>query len=175
MDATPTTTATLANGNWRTVIPIPGALTINTGDMAQIWSNALFQAPLHRVLTNRTTHRYSAPFFYNPPYEAWIQPVVQPPGLPLYQPVLWGYFRSVRFAGDWTDLGVEIQIEHFLRRQQHSDGTNECGGGGGAPEGTYDCHPDHTALQQAFAAEFDLRQPFNVEQFQDLLQRHHQQ
>eukprot|EP00970_Alexandrium_tamarense_P019894 scaffold14582_cov172-Alexandrium_tamarense.AAC.3 len=34
--------------NWVTVHPIPGALTINTGDMAMIWSNGRFRAPLHR-------------------------------------------------------------------------------------------------------------------------------
>ena len=118
-----------ANGrvSWTTVHPRPGALTINTGDMAQVWSNGLYQAPLHRVLTHTTKPRYSAPFFYNPPYHSLIAPL---PHLfpqetssrdesqqraPLYHPVLWAYFRGLRFAGDWTDLGVEIQIEHFAK------------------------------------------------------------
>jgi isopenicillin N synthase-like dioxygenase len=58
-----------------TVHPIPGAITVNTGDMAQIWSNGKYQAPLHRVLTNRNKVRYLAPFFYNPGYETWVEPI----------------------------------------------------------------------------------------------------
>eukprot|EP00957_Ditylum_brightwellii_P044423 3370643-Ditylum_brightwellii.AAC.1 len=32
---------------WVTMKPVPGALTINTGNMAIIWSNGKYQAPLH--------------------------------------------------------------------------------------------------------------------------------
>jgi hypothetical protein len=30
-----------------------------------------------------------------------------------YHPCLFGYFRAIRFAGDLTDLGVEIQIQNY--------------------------------------------------------------
>ena len=49
---------------WRS--PVAGALTINVGDMLQVYSNDRYVAPLHRVLANRDKHRYSAPFFFNP-------------------------------------------------------------------------------------------------------------
>eukprot|EP00581_Thalassiosira_minuscula_P014194 CAMPEP_0183722948 /NCGR_PEP_ID=MMETSP0737-20130205/14736_1 /TAXON_ID=385413 /ORGANISM="Thalassiosira miniscula, Strain CCMP1093" /LENGTH=447 /DNA_ID=CAMNT_0025953195 /DNA_START=99 /DNA_END=1439 /DNA_ORIENTATION=+ len=133
---------------WVTVHPVPGSLTINTGDMAMICSNGRFRAPLHRVLTNTTKVRYSAPFFYNPGYEELISPfdccyrgkdggdnLVGKDGVTdivtnntshsnnrsssqdlqslKYHPCLWGYFRALRFAGDLTDLGVEIQTSHF--------------------------------------------------------------
>ena len=49
---------------WRS--PVAGALTINVGDMLQVYSNDRYVAPLHRVLANREKHRYSAPFFFNP-------------------------------------------------------------------------------------------------------------
>lgn len=39
---------------------------MNVGDMLQVYSNDRYVAPLHRVLANRDTHRYSAPFFFNP-------------------------------------------------------------------------------------------------------------
>lgn len=100
----------LIDGEWVSVSPTPGALTINTGDMAQIWSNGKYKAPLHRVLTNSDKKRYSAPFFYNPGYKTFVKPLASPAK---YHPTLWGYFRAVRFAGDLTDLGVEIQIEDF--------------------------------------------------------------
>jgi len=92
---------------WITVPVLDNALVINTGDMAQVWSNGAYVAPLHRVLVS-SQPRLSAPFFYNPGYDAWISSAK-------YHPVLWGYFRGVRFAGDFADLGLEIQIADYER------------------------------------------------------------
>jgi len=133
--------------NWITVNPVPGAFTINTGDMAQIWSNGKYTAPLHRVLSHETRERYSAPFFYNPSYDTRVEPLVIGNNKPLYYPVLWGYYRAVRFAGDLTDLGVEIQIDHFL---QSSDST-------------------HVQKQEKFSEEADFETPFSVEKYRALL------
>jgi isopenicillin N synthase-like dioxygenase len=137
----------LKDDQWITVHPVPGALTINTGDMAQIWSNGKYKAPLHRVLTNETKERYSAPFFYNPSYYARVEPLVQEGETPIYHPVLWGYFRAVRFAGDLTDLGVEIQIDNFLKSKP----------------------TEHINKQEIFAQQADLEKPFSVEVFRPLL------
>ena len=122
------------DGNWVTVHPIPGSLTINTGDMAMIWSNGKFRAPLHRVLTDPSKVRYSAPFFYNPGYDDFIAPLSNLTkdennnhSPTKYKPCLWGYFRALRFAGDLTDLGVEIQTSHykFDSDSQHPDKQNQ--------------------------------------------------
>lgn len=145
--------------NWVTVHPIPGALTINTGDMAMIWSNGRFRAPLHRVLTNAEKKRYSAPFFYNPGYNELISPLdcccrneddvdnaeLQPTK---YQPCLWGYFRALRFAGDLTDLGVEIQTSHFRVGTQSK----------------------HVEKQSLFMKEVNFQQPFDVEKYRHILE-----
>jgi isopenicillin N synthase-like dioxygenase len=101
--------------SWHVVSPIAGALTINTGDMAQIWSNGIYTAPLHRVLTNAITERFTAPYFYNPGYDTYVAPVVTGTTTAKYHPCLWGYFRALRFAGDLTDLGVEIQVSDYER------------------------------------------------------------
>jgi isopenicillin N synthase-like dioxygenase len=139
---------------WITVNPVPGAFTINTGDMAQVWSNGKYVAPLHRVLSNETKERYSAPFFYNPSYDTKVEPLVvenREDAKPLYHPVLWGYFRAVRFAGDLTDLGVEIQIDQFLRDNDKPSA--------------------HVQVQKqaVFEKEADYRVPFSVEQYRPLL------
>eukprot|EP01032_Pedospumella_encystans_P010615 gene10615-12395_t len=65
------------DGEWVPVIPVPGALTINTGDMMQVWSNGLLKAPEHRVRPTMEAHRarYSAPFFYNPNYDTIVTPL----------------------------------------------------------------------------------------------------
>ena len=138
------------HGPWNTVKPIPGALTINTGDMAQVWSNGRYRAPLHRVLTNSEKPRYSAPFFYNPPYHAKVEPVRQGNDHNRYHPVLWAYFRALRFAGDLTDLGVEIQIEDFETGESKPS--------------------EHLRRQKVFLQRGLAYQPFDVERYREILQ-----
>lgn len=84
--------------------------------MVRVWSNGIYHAPLHRVLANKTSERYSFPFFFAPSYDTIIQPLEQcvTKERPLrYRPINWGYFRSQRFAGDYADVGEEIQITHY--------------------------------------------------------------
>jgi isopenicillin N synthase-like dioxygenase len=147
---------------WVTVRPVPGAITINTGDMAMICSNGRFRAPLHRVLTDPEKKRYSAPFFYNPGYNEWIGPFVT--GYVTnnddidedrrslnddlrYHPCLWGYFRALRFAGDLTDLGVEIQTSHYKIESESS----------------------HIERQKRFMELVNFKEPFDVEQYRRIL------
>jgi isopenicillin N synthase-like dioxygenase len=100
----------LRGGAWHTVAPRPGALVVNIGDVVQVWSNDVYPAPLHRVIASDAHARYSAPYFFNPAYETDYSPLAQPPR---YRPINWGEFRAGRAAGDYTDLGEEIQIAHF--------------------------------------------------------------
>ncbi len=138
----------LKDEKWITVHPEPGAFTINTGDMAQVWSNGKYKAPLHRVLSDENKERYSAPFFYNPPYETMVQPLNKKEEESQYHPVLWGYFRAVRFAGDLTDLGVEIQVDDFRKSRPISQ---------------------HLEKQATFSAQADFSTPFSVAKFRHLL------
>jgi len=157
------------NEKWVTVHPIPGSLTINTGDMAMICSNGRFRAPLHRVLTDPTRKRYSAPYFYNPGYNELIQPFDcccnvnsiegdekkeegESSSMSItekkFNPCLWGYFRALRFAGDLADLGVEIQTSHF---KVGSDS-------------------DHIDKQSQFIKVVNFDEPFNVETYRHILE-----
>ena len=94
-------------GQWHDVDPLPGAFTINIGDMVQLWSNDLYRAPPHRVLAMDQAERISIPFFYNPSYSAEIRPLV---GTPHYRPLNWREFRRRRADGDFADYGTEVQI-----------------------------------------------------------------
>eukprot|EP00752_Nemacystus_decipiens_P006241 g5629.t1 len=128
------------SGRWVSIPPVDGALTINVGDMLQVWSNDLFVAPEHRVLSQAGRDRFSAPFFYNPAYHAEIAPLPPQPtervspaaagaqaatwgglegqGKGRYRPVNWGEFRLKRFAGDYADQGTEeVQISHYRLEQ----------------------------------------------------------
>jgi len=102
------------DGSWVPVKAVRGALTINTGDMLQVFSNNRFKAPEHRVKRSVHRERFSAPFFYNPAYETNVAPLPGTGSPPLYRPINWGEFRSNRFKGDYQDHGLETQIEDWL-------------------------------------------------------------
>jgi isopenicillin N synthase-like dioxygenase len=103
-------------GQWVVVEPVQGALTINLGDMLQVWSNDRYCSPLHRVLVHRDRTRHSAPFFFNPNYEAVCEPLsglLAKHEAPQFRPITWSHFRDQRSAGDYADYGTEIQIEDY--------------------------------------------------------------
>jgi isopenicillin N synthase-like dioxygenase len=103
-------------GSWHLVEPRSDAFVINLGDIVQVWSNDRYHAALHRVTTNATRDRYSAPFFLNPAYNADYAPLpttVDDAHPARYRSINWGEFRRLRTAGDYADLGDEIQISHY--------------------------------------------------------------
>jgi isopenicillin N synthase-like dioxygenase len=56
--------------------------------------------------------RNSAPFFFNPSPEATYAPLTTSEPA-RYRPIRWGEFRANRSAGDYADVGEEIQISHY--------------------------------------------------------------
>lgn len=100
------------DGFWHDVTAVPGAFTINIGDMVQVWSNDAYPAALHRVLAMHSAERVSIPYFYNPSYETAVAPLI---GEPYYRPIHWGEFRRRRADGDFADYGTEVQISQYRR------------------------------------------------------------
>jgi isopenicillin N synthase-like dioxygenase len=106
----------LRNGDWHLVEPRRDALVVNIGDIVQVWSNDRYKAALHRVLTSQTRERYSIPFFLNPSYETTYEPLpatVTPDRPAAYRRIGWREFRGLRAAGDYADVGEEVQIHHY--------------------------------------------------------------
>jgi isopenicillin N synthase-like dioxygenase len=105
------------DGRWHLVEPRPGALVINIGDIVQVWSNDRYKAALHRVaVANPAEERYTIPFFLNPSYETTYEPL--PTTVSAHQPaayrrISWREFRGLRAAGDYADIGEEVQIHHY--------------------------------------------------------------
>lgn len=85
------------------------------------------------------------------------------PSPPRYHPCLWGYFRAVRFAGDLTDLGVEIQIDDYeiVDDEKGSNGNNQ------SPPSK----SQHIKKQAVFESICNFSEPFSVEKYRDLLLR----
>jgi isopenicillin N synthase-like dioxygenase len=103
-------------GRWHLVQPRRGALVVNIGDIVQVWSNDRYKAAPHRVLTNPAQARYSIPFFLNPSYATTYEPLpstVTPDRPAAYRRISWREFRALRAAGDYADIGEEVQIHHY--------------------------------------------------------------
>lgn len=106
------------DGAWVDVPPLADALTINIGDMLQVWSNDRYTAPLHRVRASEQTPRLSIAYFLNPGYDALVEPL---PGLlsaaapAHYRALPWQEFRQLRALGDYGDYGQEVQISDYHR------------------------------------------------------------
>jgi isopenicillin N synthase-like dioxygenase len=101
---------------WHLVTPVPDAITVNIGDIVQVWSNDRYKAALHRVLASASSARYSVPFFFNPSYASDYAPlpsVVTSDNPAHYRKINWGEFRDARAAGDYANQGEEIQISQF--------------------------------------------------------------
>ena len=108
----------LRDGCWHLVEPRRDALVVNIGDIVQVWSNDQYRAAPHRVLTNAACDRYSIPFFLNPSYETRYEPLpttVTSDRPAAYRRIGWREFRELRAAGDYADVGEEIQIHHYRR------------------------------------------------------------
>ena len=101
---------------WLDVAPVEGAMTINIGDMLQVWSNDRYRAPLHRVRASARRARYSAAYFCNPDYHTTAAPLnsaVSIDNPACYRPIPWAEFRRLRAMGDYGDYGEEVQIFHY--------------------------------------------------------------
>lgn len=66
------------DGTWITVTPVPNAIVLNVGDMLMRWSNDIFKATPHHVVTpskydGTTPERYSMAFFCNANKETMIE------------------------------------------------------------------------------------------------------
>ena len=102
---------------WIDVPPTPGAIVVNLGDVVQAWSNDQYVAAVHRVLhvDAEGQGRYSTPFFYQPRFDAVIEPWAEAvEDQPLYQPFTWREFIYGRVTDNYSDLGEDdIQVTRY--------------------------------------------------------------
>jgi isopenicillin N synthase-like dioxygenase len=67
-----------ADGHWRYVVPVAGALVVNVGDLMSRWTNDRWRSTLHRVAPVLTKdesirRRRSVPFFHEGNFDALIE------------------------------------------------------------------------------------------------------
>ena len=61
-------------GRWIDAPPVPGALTVNIGDLMELWTNGAFLATSHRVRKVQQ-ERYSFPLFFMVDYATKVAPL----------------------------------------------------------------------------------------------------
>jgi isopenicillin N synthase-like dioxygenase len=106
------------HGAWRLVEPHAEALVVNLGDIAQVWSNDQYRAPLHRAIVHSQVERFSVPFFFNPVYSAEYAPLpstVTARNPPRYRAINWREFRERRSAGDYANGREYLEISHYAK------------------------------------------------------------
>lgn len=70
---------------WVPVHPHPNTLVVHTGDILHILSNSRFRCALHRVMVNSVKKRYSMAYFYGPPMDYVVSPLVVESLLPRFR------------------------------------------------------------------------------------------
>ena len=97
------------DGSWVAAPPVPGAFTINIGDMMMWWSNGHFISNYHRVRNRAGVERFSIPFFLNPDRDTIVAPVpelVERDGVSRFEPVHVGnhlkrFYARLEKSGDF--------------------------------------------------------------------------
>jgi len=105
------------DGKFYNIPPIKDSFVVNIGDMMEVFSNGKYKAPVHRVLANTDSDRFSLPYFLAPSYSFIIRPLkgtYDESTPPKFRPFPWAEFRKGRYEGDFADKGEEIQITRYL-------------------------------------------------------------
>lgn len=82
------------DGVWFDAPPIPGALVVNIGDMLDRLTQGLYRSAPHRVVNTSGRDRLSWPLFFDPAFDAVVEPL----------PLAAGMKREARW--DEADLGA---------------------------------------------------------------------
>jgi len=62
------------DNSWIEAPPIKDAFGVNIGNMLDIWTEGKYQATLHRVKNITSVNRLSIPYFFDPCFDALIEP-----------------------------------------------------------------------------------------------------
>ncbi|KAK0439805.1 hypothetical protein EV421DRAFT_824592 [Armillaria borealis] len=99
-------------GSWISADPIPGCVVCNIGEMWEIWTNGLYKSTLHRVVHRSKNYRVSIPFFFEPNFNARIEPLAAAlriqadkpnPGGKEYKSVVYGDFLLNKVGNNFAD------------------------------------------------------------------------
>jgi len=92
-----------ADGHWHDVVPAPGALLVNLGDLTARLTGDRWRSTLHRVappvVDGRIRRRRSAAFFHDGNADAVVATLPDLPGADPYPPITVGEHIAAKLAG----------------------------------------------------------------------------
>jgi len=88
---------------WIEAPPIPGSFVCNIGDMLERLTSGLYRSTPHRVLNRAGRGRLSFPFFFDPGFEATVEPVVAPEAAEGVRSERWDGASVHDFRGTYGD------------------------------------------------------------------------
>ncbi|RAH59342.1 oxidoreductase [Aspergillus piperis CBS 112811] len=103
------------SNEWVDVVPVPGAVVVNTGNMMMRWTNDRYISNLHRVINTSGTARYSVPFFFDGNADFLVKCLencLEPGEKPKYSPITVNDWMVGRYAD--TFGGGEVRSEKDL-------------------------------------------------------------
>lgn len=115
------------DGTWHSVVPEPGAILVNLGDLLEQWTNDRYTSTMHRVVpptdaTGRSVRRRSAAFFHDGNADAVISTLdtcLNADGTSSYPDVTVADHISQKLSGS---RGLELN-EHANREAARLEGT----------------------------------------------------
>ena len=105
------------SNEWVDVVPVPGAVVVNTGNMMMRWTNDRYISNLHRVINTSGTARYSVPFFFDGNADFLVECLescLEPGEKPKYGPITVNDWMAGRYAD--TFGGGEVKGKRDLVR-----------------------------------------------------------
>jgi isopenicillin N synthase-like dioxygenase len=107
---------------WHDVMPDPGALLVNLGDLTARWTNERWLSTLHRVkppvVDGRIERRRSAAFFHDGDLDALIETIptcLSPGEAPAYAPITVGGHLAAKLAGSRAGVRNEAAEREAAR------------------------------------------------------------
>ncbi len=87
------------SGEWLTAHPIADTFVVNIGDLMARWTNDRFASTPHRVVNSSGRSRYSVALFFDPSFDAIIDPadLLVDKAAARYQPIACGEYILSRF------------------------------------------------------------------------------
>lgn len=99
-------------GEWVAIDPLQDGFVINIGDMLEYWTCGLYKSTIHRVMTGHEKERYSFPFFFEPQFDAQIQPLpgyLPEGGAQKYPPITSGEYLLQKYAKTHAEFSKTME------------------------------------------------------------------
>ena len=94
-----------AAGKWIRALYVPRTFIVNIGHMTQRWTNDLYRATLHRVISPAKKSRHSIPFFFEPNFDTVVAPLehcCSADNPPRYEPFHFGNYLVESFSRSYA-------------------------------------------------------------------------